>query len=246
MKLSGRVAVVTGAAAGIGESIGRHFCREGATVIFTDVDAAGVQESARIAKEKYGNADWRQLNVTNRADVEACFENIIAQYGKIDILVNNAGITRDALLLNMSDEDFWDVINVNLIGTFYCGRTVLKYMKTQKSGVVINIASICGLMGNVGQTNYSASKFGIIGMSRTWAKEFGRYGIRVNCIAPSGIQTNMMSTIPEKILEATKAVIPLRRFGVTDEIALPAVFLASDDASYITGATLDVTGGLLA
>ena len=191
------------------------------------------------------NAENYLINVTNAQEVQGLFKYIKKQYGKLDILVNNAGITRDALLVNMTEEQFEQVIGVNLKGTFLCGQEAASLMKeTNNGGAIVNISSICGLYGNVGQTNYTASKWGVIGMTKTWAKELGKYNIRVNAIAPGFIQTDMIKTIPNEVIEGFKKNVALRRTGKPEEVADAIYYLASEKASFITGAILEVSGGM--
>ncbi len=237
MRLNGKVAVVTGGAQGIGKSICETFAREGAQVIAVDMNA-GVFESSNIK----GYA----LNVTDRPAIEVFVEAITKEYGKIDILVNNAGITRDALIHKMTEE-MWDaVINVNLKGVFNMAQYIGPVMMEQGQGSIINIASVVGEYGNVGQSNYAATKAGVIGLMKTWAKEFSRKGaaVRVNSIAPGYVNTEMMQTVPDKVLDPIRAKTMLGRLGEPQEIANAVLFLASDESSFVTGHNLSVNGGL--
>jgi 3-oxoacyl-[acyl-carrier protein] reductase len=237
MKLQGKIAVVTGGAKGIGMEICKAFAAEGAFVI-----AADMGEMSYQAERVEG---WK-LNVTDVPGVQTFFEQVIAKYGRIDILVNNAGITKDAMTRKMTDE-MWDaVINVNLKGVFNLTRLVGPQMEAVGGGSIINISSVVGVFGNIGQANYAASKAGIIGLTMTWAKEFARKGIpvRVNAIAPGYVMTDILKTVPEDLLAQFAKMTMLGRLGQPEEIAKAALFLASDDASYITGQTLNVNGGM--
>ncbi|MGD9887603.1 MAG: 3-oxoacyl-ACP reductase FabG [Bacilli bacterium] len=237
MKLQGKVAVVTGGAKGIGAEIAKAFALEGAIVI-----AADMGEMSYQAERVFGYS----LNVTDVAGCKAFFDEIVAKFGKIDILVNNAGITRDSMTYKMTDEA-WDlVLNVNLKGLFNLVRYVGPQMETIGGGSIINISSVVGVFGNIGQANYAASKAGVIGLTMTWAKEFARKGVpvRVNAIAPGYVMTDILKTVPEDLLKKFAEMTMLKRLGQPEEIAKVAVFLASDDASYITGQTLNVNGGM--
>ncbi len=237
MRLSGKVAVVTGGAQGIGRSICETFEREGAKVVAVDMQKAEFESE---------NITGYALNVTDRTEIEAFFKFMMDEYGKIDVLVNNAGITRDALIHKMS-EDMWDlVIDVNLKGVFNMAQVIGPQMMEQGSGSIINIASVVGEYGNVGQTNYAATKAGVIGMAKTWAKEFARKGaaVRVNSVAPGYVNTEMMKTVPDKVLDPIREKTMLGRLGEPQEIANACLFLASDESSFITGHNLSVNGGL--
>lgn len=236
-RLDGKIAVVTGGAKGIGEAISRLFALEGATVIAADMGKLKYELDGVIGYE---------LNVTDVAGVQKFFDEIVNRFGRIDILVNNAGITRDAMTRKMTDEQ-WDlVINVNLKGVFNLTRLIGPHMEEMGGGSIINIASIVGEYGNIGQANYSASKAGVIGMTKTWAKEFARKGVpvRVNSIAPGYIMTDMMKTVPADLLEKFAKMTMLGRLGQPEEIAKATLFLASDDSTYITGHNLSVNGGM--
>lgn len=237
MRLSGKVAIVTGGAKGLGQAMAEKFASEGAKVIAVDMgDLAYVHE----------NVEGVKLNVT---DAQACkdfAENVIAKYGKIDILVNNAGITRDAVTRKMTDE-MWDlVIDVNLKGVFNLTRYIGPHMQDTKGGSIINISSIVGVYGNYGQANYAASKAGVIGMSKTWAREFAAKGgnVRVNAIAPGYIMTDILKTVPQDLLDKFASMTMLGRLGQPEEIANVALFLASDDSTYVTGHVLEANGGM--
>lgn len=237
MRLNDKVAVVTGAAKGLGGAMAQLFAKEGAKVIAVDMG-----EMSYEAK----NVEYYKLNVTDTAECQKFFDYVIGKYGKIDVLVNNAGITRDAMTRKMTDE-MWDlVINVNLKGVFNLTRLIGPQMEAAGGGSIINISSVVGEYGNIGQANYAASKAGVIGLTKTWAKEFARKGVPVRCnsIAPGYIMTDMMSTVPEDLLKKFASQTMLGRLGQPDEIAKAALFLASDDASYVTGHVLSVNGGM--
>lgn len=237
MRLKGKVAIVTGGAQGIGRAISETFEKEGAKVIAVDM-----QEATFESKNIKGYA----LNVTDRNAIAEFFNWAIAEYGKIDILVNNAGITRDGLIHKMTEE-MWDlVIDVNLKGVFNMAQVIGPQMMAQGQGSIINIASVVGEFGNVGQTNYAATKAGVIGMAKTWAKEFSRKGaaVRVNSVAPGYVNTEMMKTVPDKVLDPIREKTMLGRLGEPQEIANACLFLASDESSFITGHNLSVNGGL--
>lgn len=237
MRLSGKIAVVTGGARGLGAHMCRMFAAEGAQVIAVDLGEMTY---------KADNVEYYQLNIT---DTEACkkfYDETIAKYGKIDILVNNAGITRDAMTKKMTDE-MWDaVIDVNLKGLFNLTRYIGPQMEAKGSGAIVNISSVVGEYGNIGQANYAATKAGVIGLTKTWAKEFARKGaaVRVNCIAPGYTMTDMLKTVPQELLDRFAALTMLGRLGRPEEIASAALFLVSDEASYITGQVLSVNGGM--
>lgn len=238
MRLKDKVAIITGAARGIGLATARAFAREGAKVVIADMDEALVFEAAQ---ELDGLAVG--VNVTDRRSVDAMVAKVIEKWGRIDVLVNNAGVIRDAQLLKMSPEDFDFVIDVNLRGVFHCTQAVVAHMVEQGSGVVLNASSVVGIYGNFGQTNYVASKSGVIGMTKTWARELGRKGIRVNAVAPGFIETRMTEGIPDKVLDQIKGKVPLKRMGKPEEIANAYLWLASDESSYVTGHVLSVDGG---
>ncbi len=238
MRLEGKVCIITGAGSGIGKAAAELFAKEGATVIACDV-AGGQYE--------YSNIHFYQLDVTDRNRVKEVVEDVIAKFGKIDVLVNNAGITRDALIQNMTEEDWDKVISVNLKGVFNMTQAVVPYMLEAGKGSIINTSSVVGVYGNVGQTNYAATKAGVIGMTKTWAKEFTRKGaqIRVNAVAPGFIKTPMTEKVPEKIINLMNEKTPLKRMGEAIEIAYVYMFLASDESSYVTGQVIGVDGGLV-
>jgi 3-oxoacyl-[acyl-carrier protein] reductase len=236
-RLEGKVAIITGGNQGIGKEIALTFAKEGAVVISYDVTELSYEVE---------NIQGYIGSVTNREQVQKFFDEIINQYGKVDILVNNAGITRDALVQKMT-EDMWDlVIDINLKGVFNMAQACGPIMMSNGSGSIINISSVVGEFGNIGQSNYAATKAGVIGLAKTWAKEFSRKGaeVRVNAIAPGYINTEMMKTVPDKVLDPIRAKTMLNRLGEPQEIANAALFLASEEASFITGQVISVNGGL--
>jgi len=251
MRLQDKVALVTGGAAGIGKATAEALAREGAIVAICDMnDEAGQATAAALGPK----ASYTRVNVADRAAVQAWVDAIVAQHGHVDILVNNAGITRDAQLVNVKDgvlvkqmeEAAFDaVIAVNLKGVFNCGQAVAPAMIRQGAGVILNISSVVALYGNFGQTNYVATKSAVIGMTKVWARELGRKGIRVNAIAPGFVATEMVMKMPEKVLDDMKAKIPLGRLGRPEDIANTLVWLASDEAAYVNGATISVDGGIV-
>jgi 3-oxoacyl-[acyl-carrier protein] reductase len=245
MELKDKIALVTGGAQGIGKIVGEELARQGAHVILGDVNLEGAQASAAEIKDNGGSASAVALNVTDAAGVQKTFDYISKEFKLIDILVNNAGITRDGLLMRMKEAD-WDlVLLINLKGSFLCSQQAVKQMMKQKSGSIVNIASIVGLMGNAGQANYSASKAGLIGLTKTTAREVASRGIRVNAIAPGFIDTAMTQVLDEKVRERLIEQIPLARLGLPEDIANCVSFLVSDRASYLTGQVLSVNGGML-
>jgi 3-oxoacyl-[acyl-carrier protein] reductase len=237
MRLNNKIAIVTGGAKGIGQAMAIRFAEEGATVIAADMSPLEYQ---------HDNVIHYALNVTDPVACKACFDHVVETYGQIDILVNNAGITRDAMTRKMTDEQ-WDlVVDVNLKGVFNLVRYVGPHMETIGGGAIVNISSVVGEYGNIGQANYSATKAGLIGLTKTWAKEFARKGVpvRVNAIAPGYVMTDILKTVPEDLLDKFAQLTMLKRLGQPEEIANAALFLVSDEASYITGHTLSVNGGM--
>ncbi|MFO7881769.1 MAG: 3-oxoacyl-[acyl-carrier-protein] reductase [Kosmotogaceae bacterium] len=246
MRLEGKVTIITGAASGIGRTAAKLFCKEGAMVVACDVDEKSLNELKTECANNTGELLPWKLNVTDRDEIEKMVNEIKEKYGRIDGLVNNAGITKDALLKRMKEEDWDAVIDVNLKGVFNMTQFVAPVMINQGSGSIVNTSSIVGVFGNIGQTNYSATKGGVIAMTKTWAKEFTRKGaaIRVNAVAPGFINTPMTEKVPEKIINSLEEKIPLKRFGEPEEIANIYLFLISDESTYLTGQCIGVNGGL--
>lgn len=244
MELDGKVALITGAAQGIGKAISLTLAKNGADIIVSDINLEKAQETCKEIEALGRKSMAVKVDVSKYDEVEQMVERIINEFGKIDILVNNAGITRDKLILRMTEEDWDTVLNVNLKGTFNCTKAVIRYMSKQKSGKIVNIASVSGEMGNPGQANYSASKAGVIGFTKTIAREFAQRGINVNAIAPGYIETPMTDALPEKVKEELKKMIPLERLGKPEDVAQAVLFLVSEASSYITGQVLNVNGGL--
>lgn len=244
MRLAGKVAIITGAGRGIGREAAVLFAREGAKVVLADVDPQGEKVVGEI-KDLGGEAIFVRSDITNRESCVAMAAAAVSSFGRIDILVNNAGITRDAQLVKLAESDFDRVIAVNLKGTFNATQAVAPQMIEQGSGRIINVSSVVGLYGNFGQTNYAATKAGVIGMTKTWARELGRKGITVNAVAPGFIQTEMTESVPEKVLELMRGRTPLGRLGTARDVANIYLFLASDDAAYVSGAVVCVDGGLI-
>jgi 3-oxoacyl-[acyl-carrier protein] reductase len=251
MRIKDRVTLITGGAAGIGRATAERFAEEGAQVVICDINEGLGQETTRTIGLR---ASFYKVNVADRQAVQACVDDVVDKYGRIDVLVNNAGVLRDSLLVRvkngelikqMPELDFDLVIAVNLKGVFNCTQAVTPTMIRQQSGVILNASSVVGLDGNFGQTNYVATKAGVIGMTKVWARELGRYNIRVNAVAPGFISTEMVASMPENILAGMKERTPLRRLGQPLDIANAYLFLASDEASFITGAVLRVDGGIV-
>jgi len=234
MRLNHKICIVTGAAQGIGAATVKKFADEGATVIACDRRIGPVE----------GAASTFAVDVTDRSQLDAMVATVLAQHGRIDVLVNNAGITQDARLQKMTLAQFDAVIDVNLRGVFHCAQAVADAMLQQRSGVILNASSVVGIYGNFGQTNYAASKFGVIGFTKTWSRELGPKGIRVNAVAPGFVDTPILATIPDKVLQHMKDQVPLGRLARAEEVANVYAFLASDEASYINGAVIEVSGGM--
>jgi 3-oxoacyl-[acyl-carrier protein] reductase len=241
--IDGRVSLVTGASRGIGRAIARAFAAEGARVVLAARDAAKLAEAVSEIQASGGQAEALALDVADRASVEAGVSGIVARHGRIDHLVNNAGVTRDNLLLRMKDAEWQQVIDTNLTGAFLCTQAVLRPMLKQKSGRIVTITSVVGLAGNAGQANYAASKAGLVGFTKSVAREVASRGITVNAIAPGFIETDMTAAMTEKAREAVVGAIPLGRVGRPEDVAGAALFLVSDAAAYVTGQVLAVDGG---
>lgn len=243
-RLLQKVCLITGAAQGIGLATALKFAAEGATVMVCDLRQSGVDEAVAQCRAIGASAHGFVIDVTQRPTVDAVVAQVTAQFGRIDTLVNNAGITQDARLQQMTLEQFDRVIDVNLRGVFHCSQAVANRMVAQGGGVILNASSVVGLYGNFGQTNYAATKSGVIGFTKTWSRELGPKGIRVNAVAPGFIATPMVGAMPEKVLLGLQAKVPLGRLGTPQEIANVYAFLASDEASYINGAVIEVSGGM--
>lgn len=242
-RLEGKTAVITGGGRGIGAASAKKFLAEGANVVIVDVNQEDLDHVVTEAGEQQERILGIKADITNKADIDHVLEKAVQTFSKVDIVINNAGITADAQLLKMEEEDWDKVINVNLKGVFLVTQKVAALMKEQGSGVILNASSVVGIYGNFGQTNYAASKFGINGMTKTWAKELGRYKIRVNSVAPGFILSPMTEKMPEKALSMMKEKAVLGTLGTPEDIANAYAFLASDEASFITGTVLNVDGG---
>jgi 3-oxoacyl-[acyl-carrier protein] reductase len=244
LKLTGKVALVTGGAQGIGKEVALLLARNGANIIVSDINLEKAEETSKEIELIGPKTMAIKVDVANSKEVERMMEAIIEKFGKIDILINNAGITRDKLILRMTEEDWDAVLNVNLKGTFNCTKAVVRHMAKQRSGKIVSIASVVGEMGNAGQVNYSASKAGVIGLTKTIAREFAQRGINVNAIAPGYIETPMTEVLPEKVKEDLKRLIPMERLGKPGDVAEAVLFLVSEESNYITGHVLNVNGGI--
>jgi len=243
MRLENKVAIITGAAQGIGRATALRFAKEGARVVVADIELETARNAVQEITAASGTAIAVEVNVTARDSVDKMVQTALATYGRIDILVNNAGILRDAQLRKMTEEDFDAVINVNLKGVFNCTQAVSPIMVKQGSGVILNASSVVAAYGNFGQTNYVAAKAGVVGMTKVWARELGRKGIRVNAVAPGIIRTRMTEGIPDKIMEKLLERIASNRLGEPEEVANAYLWLASNEASYVNGHILAVDGG---
>ncbi|MDP3650583.1 MAG: 3-oxoacyl-ACP reductase FabG [Rhodoferax sp.] len=243
-RLLHKVSLITGAAQGIGLATALKFAAEGAIVVVCDLQQTGVDDAVAQCRALGAMAEGYVMDVTQRTQVDAVLARVQAQFGRIDVLVNNAGITQDARLQKMTLEQFDRVVDVNLRGVFHCAQAVADRMVAQGGGVILNASSVVGIYGNFGQTNYAATKFGVIGFTKTWSRELGPKGVRVNAVAPGFITTPMVAAMPEKILQELQAKVPLKRLGRPEEIANVYAFLASDEASYINGAVIEVSGGM--
>lgn len=247
--MRGRVALVTGGSQGLGRATCEELARRGAIVVVnhypSEADAAKAAAVVEAIRAAGGTALAIQADVTKSDQVEEMVKNATEAYGKIDILVNNAGITRDTLIMRMTEQDWDAVLNVNLKGMFICSKAVIRGMMRQRYGRIVNMSSVAGIAGNAGQTNYSASKAGVIGFTKALAREMGSRGITVNAVAPGFIPTDLTANLPEEIKQASLTAIPLGRWGTPQEIAYAVAFLASDEAAYITGQVLSVDGGMV-
>jgi len=251
MRMKDKVVLVTGGAAGIGKATALRFAEEGARIVICDVNETAGQETLKLLGEE---AAFYKVNVASREEAQKWVDDVMAKFGRIDVLVNNAGVLRDGQLIKfkegqlvgqMAEADFDLVISINLKGVFNCTQAVAPVMAKQGGGVILNATSIVGLDGNFGQTNYVATKSGVIGMTKVWSRELGKFGIRVNAVAPGFTATEMITAMPEKVLDGMKARTPLGRLGDPRDIANAYLFLASDEASFITGETLRVDGGIV-
>lgn len=245
MRLKDKVAIITGGGNGIGRETVLTFVREGAKVVIADFDE---QAGKALLEEVSGygaTAIFKKVDVANQESVGQMVEAAISEFGRIDILINNAGITSDAMLAKLSADAWHKVLDVNLTGVFYCAQAVIPYMIEQRKGKIINTSSISGVYGNVGQTNYAATKAGVVGMTKTWAKELGRKGINVNAVAPGFIETGMVAKVPDKVIQKMIQQVPLQRLGQPRDIANAYLYLASDEADFVNGSILHVDGGIV-
>ena len=244
MRLQDKVCVITGGAQGIGLATAHKFAEEGAKVVVCDIRAQGVTAAVAQLQARGARALSFALSVTDPEALAQMVETTVREFGRIDVLVNNAGITKDARLQKMTLDQFDAVIDINLRGVFLATQAVLPAMLAQGAGVILNASSVVGIYGNFGQTNYAASKFGVIGFTKTWSRELGPKGIRVNAVAPGFVETPILATVPDKVLQHMRDQVPLQRLGRPEEIANVYAFLASDEASYINGAVIEVSGGM--
>jgi 3-oxoacyl-[acyl-carrier protein] reductase len=238
------VALITGAAQGIGKAVALLLAQNGADLVVSDINLEKAEGTTKEIESMGRKAMAIKVDVANYTDVDRMIQAVMERFGHIDILVNNAGIARDKLILRMTEEDWDAVLNINLKGTFNCTKAVIKHMAKQRSGKIVNIASVVGEMGNAGQANYAASKAGVIGFTKTIAREFAQRGINVNAIAPGYIQTPMTDGLSEKVKEELKRLIPMERLGQPEDVAHAVLFLVSETSSYITGQVLNVNGGI--
>jgi len=248
LKLEGKVAIVTGAGRegkGIGRFVALALAREGADIVIADYVLEAAEAVAQEVCSMGRKAVAVRADVAKYADAEAIVQKALDEFGRVDILINNAGITRDALIPRMSEEEWDQVINTNLKGTFNCTKAVTKPMLKQRSGKIVNVSSVMGIIGNIGQANYSASKAGIIGLTKTTARELGSRGINVNAVAPGFIQTAMTEDLPENVKDNLNKQIPLHRLGTPEDVASVILFLCTEDSSYITGQVINVDGGMV-
>ena len=243
-RLENKVCVITGAANGIGFATAQKFSNEGALAIICDMNQEQVDAAVKKIVDAGGRAEGYVLNVTDRASIDLVVAALMARHGRIDVLINNAGITKDARLVNMTEQQFDAVVDVNLKGVFNCTQAVVPHMLKAGKGSIVSASSVVGLYGNFGQTNYAATKFGVIGMTMTWARELGPKGIRVNAVCPGFVETGILATIPEDVLKGMQERSWLRRLGQSEELANVYAFLASDESSYINGIALEASGGI--
>jgi 3-oxoacyl-[acyl-carrier protein] reductase len=244
MRLQGKKALITGAAQGIGKSIALVMAREGADIGVADVNLESAEKTSQEIRAMGVKSVSVKFDVSKQDDVAKAFELFTKEFGRLDILVNNAGITRDTVLLRMKEEDWDAVLNINLKGSFLCCKEAVKIMSKQRSGKIISISSVVAFMGNPGQINYSASKAGLIGLTKTIAKEYASRGIRANAVAPGFIQTAMTDVLSDTVKDEMKKAIPLGQFGTSDDVANAVLFLASGESDYITGQVIHVNGGM--
>lgn len=244
-RLEGKVALITGAGRGIGLATAEKFAAEGAIVVIGELSVENGNSAAEAINKTGGTAEFIKLDVSNSESVNNCFSIIQNKYGKLDILVNNAGILADSTLKKLDESLFEKVIDINLKGVYLCGKAAADLMAEAGSGVILNASSVVAHYGNFGQTNYVAAKSGVIGMTKVWARELGKSGIRVNAVAPGFISTDMIAGLPEKVMNMMADKVPLKRMGKPEDIANAYCFLASDEASYINGAVINVDGGVV-
>ena len=244
MRLKDKVAIITGAGQGIGQATAMKFAREGARVAVCDINRASVDDTVATIVANGGEALGYTIDVTDKASIAKMVEGVMGAWGRIDTLVNNAGIVQDAQFRKMTDDQFERVIDVNLKCVYNVTKAVVDIMIEQNSGCILNASSIVGIYGNFGQTNYAATKFGVIGMVKTWARELGRKGVRANAVCPGFIETPILKSMPEKVIRMMEDKVPLGRLGKPEDIANTYAWLASDEASYINGAVIEVSGGV--
>lgn len=243
--MKGQTAIITGSSRGIGRTTAEEFAKKGVNVVIVDINSENAEKTAEEIKSLYGVETLGvKADVSNSVDVKRLFDESVKKFSKIEILVNNAGITKDNLLIRMKDEEWDAVLNINLKGAFLCCREAVKIMSKNKYGRIINIASVVAFIGNPGQVNYSASKAGLVALTKTLAKEYASRGITVNAVAPGFIQTAMTEQLPEKVKEEMLRMIPLQRFGTTQDVANAIIFLALPESGYITGQVIHVNGGM--
>jgi 3-oxoacyl-[acyl-carrier protein] reductase len=244
MRLAGKVSIITGAGQGIGEATAIKFAKEGAKVAVCDINMETVNHVVDEVTKAGGEAIGFKVDVTDKESIAAMVQGVMAKWGRIDTLVNNAGIVQDAQLKKMSEDQFDRVIDVNLKGVYNCTKAVVDIMLAQNSGCILNASSVVGIYGNFGQTNYAATKFGVIGMVKTWARELGRKGIRANAICPGFVETPILASMPDKVIKMMEERVPMGRLAKPEEIANTYAWLASDEASYVNGAVIEVSGGV--